>query len=155
MKPGRLFGKGGLRRTSLRRKAPDTTEKILDDLMRQVVFRRDDYRCLLCGKECAYTEVKKDGTRRFAGIQLAHVRTRRYKSIRWDPANAMTLCAGCHAYKWHAPPPGFDPLEWFRGLFPGRLEAIDARLQANIRSRRTLDRGLIPVSLEQELKRLR
>ena len=149
-----------MKRTALRRVrktfeprcAP--SEKVLDDLMRRVVFARDGYACVMCGKPCPYTEEKPDGTLRFAGIQLCHVRTRRYKSVRWDPDNAFTGCGGCHQFKWHTPPAGFDPLAWFRERFPGRLERIDMRLQQNARARRPLDRGLIKVALEQALRRV-
>jgi hypothetical protein len=40
------------------------------------------------------------------GLQCAHLIPRRYLSVRWDPANAVALCAGHHTYFTHR------PLEW-------------------------------------------
>lgn len=39
-------------------------------------------------------------------LQWAHVVSRRYRAVRWDPTNAVTLCAGHHMY--FTP----RPLEW-------------------------------------------
>lgn len=39
-------------------------------------------------------------------LQWAHVISRRYRAVRWDPMNAVTLCAGHHMYFTHR------PLEW-------------------------------------------
>lgn len=55
-------------------------------------------------------------------LQCAHIYSRRYKSIRWDMDNALTLCAGCHFYVHQ------NPVEfafWFERKYPDRL----ARLQ--------------------------
>lgn len=39
-------------------------------------------------------------------LQWAHIVSRRYRSIRWDPNNAVCLCAAHHAYFT------MRPLEW-------------------------------------------
>lgn len=39
-------------------------------------------------------------------LQCAHIFSRRYMSVRFDPANAMALCAGCHKKYTH------NPIEW-------------------------------------------
>ncbi len=36
-------------------------------------------------------------------LQCAHVLTRGYSSIRWDPRNALSLCAGHHIFFTHRP----------------------------------------------------
>lgn len=39
-------------------------------------------------------------------LQCAHIVSRRYLGVRWDPSNAFCLCASCHVYFTHR------PLEW-------------------------------------------
>jgi hypothetical protein len=36
-------------------------------------------------------------------LQCAHVLTRGYSTIRWDPRNALSLCAGHHIFYTHRP----------------------------------------------------
>jgi len=51
-------------------------------------------------------------------LQCAHIWTRGYKQIRWNPENALCLCQGCHLYFTH------HPIEWqdfIEEHFPGRL----------------------------------
>ena len=105
------------------------TDKQLDDACRDACFKRDGYACVMCGKKCKESWTKPDGGTAYAGIQWSHVRSRRYKTTRWDMHNVKTLCAGCHKFKWHDSPAGFDPLAWFREKWPGRLEEIDAKLK--------------------------
>lgn len=31
-------------------------------------------------------------------LQCAHIHSRRYVRVRWDPDNCVCLCAGCHMY---------------------------------------------------------
>jgi 5-methylcytosine-specific restriction endonuclease McrA len=40
------------------------------------------------------------------GLQCAHLIPRRYLAVRWDPKNAVALCAGHHTFFTHR------PLEW-------------------------------------------
>ena len=54
-------------------------------------------------------------------LQCAHIISRRYHAIRWDPDNALALCRGCHMFYTH------HPLEWeavVEGWFPGRLASL-------------------------------
>lgn len=37
------------------------------------------------------------------GLQCAHVFSRRYLKVRWNPDNAMALCSGCHVSFTHNP----------------------------------------------------
>jgi hypothetical protein len=114
------------------------SDKVLDDAARAVVFARDGYRCVMCGTP--------------NGIQWSHVRGRTFKSIQWLSLNAKALCGGCHKFKWHDPPPGFDPLAWFKQKYPGRLEEID-RIYFE-RKGTKLDREATLHSLRAELARL-
>ena len=79
----------GTIRPSTRTRERRRAYKELDDLCRRIVFARDGNKCLRCGKQ----------TR----LQWAHIEPRGYLSIRWQPDNCMTLCAGCHRW-WHDNP---------------------------------------------------
>ena len=66
------------------------------------------------------------GYRSHAGaVQCAHLVSRSYRSVRWDEANALPLCAGCHVYYTH------HPLEWEQYITerngPEAIAALKAR----------------------------
>lgn len=61
-------------------------------------------------------------------IQWAHIVSRRYRAVRWDPNNAVALCAGHHMY--FTP----RPLEWDTWV----TAHIGAEAYADLR-RRALD----------------
>lgn len=128
IRPRRLVGRG------------EVTDRQLDDACRAVVFARDGYRCTICGTD--------------KNLQWSHLRSRRYKATRWNPQNSMTHCSGCHKFKWHEPPPGFDPLAWHRERFPGFLEVVDAALLFR-GPKKKLDRTALLLWLKQELGRYR
>lgn len=54
--------------------------------------RTRDQHCQVCGTD--------------RNLQCAHIVSRRYMGVRWDPANAVALCRGCHL-KYTV-----RPLEW-------------------------------------------
>ena len=57
-------------------------------------------------------------------VQCAHVVSRRYRVTRWNPANALPLCAGHHVYYTH------HPLEWeafIEHMHPGMLADLKKR----------------------------
>lgn len=90
------------RKTKLRKVSKkEVRAKDLDKLCRQVIFKRDGYRCLRCGS------VKN--------LQWCHVHSRRFKATRWAEWNLMTLCAGCHFW-WHDRP--IESSAWWRETFP-------------------------------------
>ena len=64
----------------------------LDTLFSERIRERDGGRCVLCGSA--------------ARAQCAHLFSRRYRNVRWDPGNAWTLCDSHHLYYTH------HPLEW-------------------------------------------
>lgn len=61
----------------------------LDRLCKEVVFRRDAF-CRRCGKTSGQQH-------------WAHIYSRRFLSIRWNPLNSMRLCAGCHFWAHQNP----------------------------------------------------
>ncbi len=80
----------------------------LDAAAREEVFARDGHLCVRC---------KIPGR----SVQWSHVIGRRHKCVRWEPDNALTLCAGCHMF-WHEYPTLSG--EWFRKNWPERHERI-------------------------------
>ena len=71
-----------------------------DKMAREIVFARDRMRCRRCGKRPPEIQ-----------LQWAHIYSRRYLCLRWDPGNALALCAGCHFWI-HANP--MDGAEFVR-----------------------------------------
>ena len=66
-----------------------------DDLARSYVKARDG-KCMRCPNP--------EGKR----LEWAHLYSRRYKLIRHDPLNALTLCIGCHYWQTNNPLEGED-----------------------------------------------
>ena len=142
-----------LRRSRLaprRVRPPMISDRVLDDLCRDLTFARDRCTCLKCGFACTVITHRPDGSPVYHGIQWAHVTTRGVKILRWDQDNVMTLCAGCHLW-WHHYP--LEAAAWFRERFPERAERITFKCQT-IRIR-TLDRAAIRLALQTDLKKLR
>lgn len=103
------------------------TDRELDRLCREQVFYRDSGKCIRCGGE--------------RHIQWCHVYSRRYKSLRWDTDNSMTLCAGCHLL-WHHQPAMM--VAWWASKFPDR----DKRLGLIMQTPRKIDREAVRLALE-------
>lgn len=87
----------------------------LDAAARAVVFERDNFACIRCSN-------------RTRPVQWAHVLSRRHLCLRWEPDNAMSLCAGCHLF-WHHEPA--LAVEWFLKNFADRWERVNAILKVN------------------------
>lgn len=98
------------KRTRQRRKAV----KELDEMARTQVFDRDGRLCQRCG------DPKK-------AVQWCHIISRRHLCTRWEPDNALALCAGCHMF-WHEYPTLSG--DWFRKNWPERHEHILALYNA-------------------------
>jgi len=69
-----------------------------DDLFSKIVKARDGYCCQHCGSDTKQ-------------MQCAHFYSRSIKSVRWEPLNAVCLCAGCHLNFAHKEPHEFS--QWF------------------------------------------
>jgi hypothetical protein len=130
-----------MKRTRLRRKKRLTrikprpiTDKELDAACRAVVFERDGYRCRKSGKTTL--------------LQWAHVYSRRYKSVRWDPRNSMVLTAGEHLL-WHSQP--IAAAQWWLGEVG---EEFHRKLRDKMLAGERVDRAATLAWLKAELKRL-
>src|SRR5579872_5782654 len=88
---------------------------LLDADARKVVFERDGGVCVRCGD-------------RSRAVQWCHIFSRRHKALRWEPDNALSMCAGCHMF-WHHEP--LLAVEWFRKKWPERYSRIMAVMQIN------------------------
>ena len=108
-KPIRRKAKAGSR-TSRRRKARKARCQDADRLFSEFIRTRDDWQCRACGKTTAQ-----------AVMQCAHVVSRRYRAVRWNPHNAVCLCSGCHV-KFTHDPLGWDA--WCEERFPDSFAAM-------------------------------
>ncbi len=88
------------KRTTLRNKA---------DKLFSLLIRSRDGRCVRCS--------------RTDGLQCAHIVGRRYFAVRWDEANAVALCMGCHKTFTH------DPLGWIDFIGEERFFELKRRAQ--------------------------
>ena len=68
-------------------------KKSLDILWSELVKRRDK-QCIRCSK------VER--------LNAAHIFSRSQKSVRWDLANGIALCSGCHIFWAHKNPVEFS-----------------------------------------------
>lgn len=84
-----------LRRKSQKKRKPRTdyvSDAVLDSLFSELVRTSANYECQAWGYH---------GVRCSCQMQCAHIKSRRYKSIRWDERNALCLCASHHMH-YHA-----------------------------------------------------
>jgi hypothetical protein len=81
-----------------------------DKLFSQLIRTRDDWTCRACGSA--------------QSIQCAHLVSRRYHGTRWEPDNAVALCARDHM-RWTYDPLGWEA--WCDERWPGRLAALKHR----------------------------
>lgn len=65
-----------------------------DALCADWIFRRDKSTCRRC---------HRPGKRGLHDLHWAHLYSRRYKLVRWNPLNSMALCAGCHFWQTNNP----------------------------------------------------
>lgn len=133
MKRGGPLRRGSRIRTRRLVARGEVSDKMLDDACRAVVFARDGYKCRRSGKT--------------ANLQWAHIYSRRYKSIRWDPLNSVCLNAGEHLWFHH------QPIAAARWWISEVGEATDDLLRRRMRSNVKLDRQATLLWLKQELKR--
>lgn len=111
-----------------------------DALFSDYIRLRDDYTCQRCFKQ--YEGKQK-------GIQCSHFHGRGKRSVRFDPENALALCAGCHS-RFTAYPD--EHVEWFkRRIGPVKYELLSNR--ANIPQK--VDEKLIEIWLKNEIELLK
>ena len=82
-----------------------------DRLFSQYIRTRDGWACVRCGSPVR--------------PQCAHLHSRIYRAIRWNPDNATTLCQACHVMFTHRP---IEWADWCEERWPGRLAVL--RVQA-------------------------
>ena len=122
-----------MKRTRLRRKGKSAPLiKELDRLCRELTFKRDNHRCLKCGKRDR--------------LQWCHVYSRRYRRLRWALLNTMTLCAGCHLW-WHHQPAA--AILWWRDKI-GPVPADKLALKMSAQDAKTDLMG-VKLWLEQQI----
>lgn len=134
-------------RTSRRTRRRRASDQQLDDLCREVVFRRDGYHCWDCGKGPAERVPRPKGGWKYPGFDWSHVWGRGRKSMRWIPENSLCACDSCH-YLWHDGRFMIEKLEKFKARFPQRYQRL--LLLSQVRHPK-VDREATRLYLEQEL----
>jgi 5-methylcytosine-specific restriction endonuclease McrA len=84
-----------------------------DKLFSQYIRTRDGWQCRICGG--------------IESIQCGHLVSRRYRALRWNPDNAIAICAKDHVFYTHR------PLEWDATIeerWPGRLALLKVQALA-------------------------
>lgn len=94
---GKMMNKIPAKKSKTRKQPQKQIIKELDSKIRQQVFERDGYRCVLCNS----TET----------LQWSHLISRKKISTRWDPINSVCMCARCH-YRHHMQGPEYFTI-WF------------------------------------------
>lgn len=88
----RTFGKD-------QRKEKKSLIKNLDTVFAEFIKNRDGYTCQKC-----LSKSKQ--------MNCAHFYSRSIKALRWEPLNAVCLCAGCHINFAHKEP--YEFYEWYK-----------------------------------------
>ena len=109
----------------------------LDKLFSEYVRRRDKGICQRCG-----------ANRGWKNLQCVHYHSRRKRSVRFDDANAIAACLGCHQF-FHENPDEFKA--FMRQRLGAGLDLLDSR--ARIMFPRP-DEAAIKLYLQQEIKKL-
>lgn len=85
------------------------------------LIRERDKACLRCG--------------RTVNLQCAHIFSRSKMSVRWDEANALTLCGGCHIFWGHKNPLEF--YDWIREKILGPEKFLKLRQKSDMKWKTT------------------
>ena len=111
--------------------------KRLDNLVREIIYKRDDYTCQKCWSK----------TNR---LNPAHFVGRRNMAVRWDKDNIVTFCVGCHFYMDGNP---YDFTEWYKNwigyeMFKKLMIKKFNKLKTSLPNLK-----LVELMLKQELKK--
>ena len=130
-----------LRKTKWRanRAMKNKQEGRLDALFSRYIRARAEYKCEFCGKQHLPNS---------QGLHCSHFIGRRYRTTRWEPDNASSLCFTCHNMM-------HDFASIHRDFFVKRLgsERVE-NLEMIARIRSKPDKDEIEAKLEERLKAL-
>jgi len=118
----------------------------LDAKFRVLIRLRDGLKCRRCGRQYEMKDGKIP-----AGLQCAHIKSRRYHNTRWLEVNALALCGGCHIHFTG------NPNEFIKWLISSgthtqeSLDWLDHVAQPPYRG----DLVLLEIYLDQELGKLK
>lgn len=96
----------------VKEKTSTITDNLLDKKIKERLFENQTH-CQCCGE----TDQDK--------LDPAHIMSRKYKNLRWDLQNLVSLCRPCHTdftvnpLKWK---------EWWTKKYPDRVEYLEKKL---------------------------
>ena len=123
-------------------------ERSTDRAFREYILKRDEYTCQRCQRTYRQNDC--------GGLQVSHFWSRRHENTRFDPANCILLCFGCHMLWGHG-----DERQAYIDFMKKRLgeegfQLLDARAHTYKKRDDRLDElGIKNLMLELENKRLK
>jgi len=128
MKPGPLSRRPVAKKSRKRKRSARAEKAKKDQETRALVMERDRYKCQLAGLGKAWNEsLGWLPLRCTPQLQWMHIKSRRYLSTRWLPANSLAGCAAHHRWS-HDNPDEF--IEWWLRTYPERAAEVKAALKA-------------------------
>eukprot|EP00919_Chromeraceae_sp_WS-2016_P066996 GHVR01158443.1.p2 GENE.GHVR01158443.1~~GHVR01158443.1.p2 ORF type:complete len:117 (+),score=15.82 GHVR01158443.1:703-1053(+) len=91
-------------------------EKKLDKAWSLAIRERAEYTCEKCGRDAN---------------QACHIVPRRYRITRWDLANGVCMCGGCHLWWWHENP--LEAADWFEVNYRERWEYLHEQKKLTVK----------------------
>lgn len=103
------------KKAKLKRKAIKAFQEACDWLWRQIVYKRANYKCEICGEDST--------------INAHHIITRKAYIIRWDIENGVCLCFLHHKYGIVSAHDGGEIfIRWLDKNYPKRADSLRKKL---------------------------
>lgn len=142
---------GWLPRSNWRRRPPNPAVREMDDLCRELVFYRDEYRCWRCELEIPEVRLRKeDEWPWYPGFHWMHIFGRGRGSMRHNPDNSVCACADCHG-RAHDNRFAHQIMGEFQEMFPDRFAELEILAARKVKK---LDRPSIREGLQHQYNRI-
>ena len=140
-----------LKKRKWTRKIPKilSIEEELDELCRQIVLVRDQFKCRKCGHHRGLPS-KMGGV----VLQVHHIRTKGAQpSLRWELSNLLLVCKGCHFGTFHHRDNERAAMWYRENLGQAHLDRL--QMLARVRKGNKQDKQAIKLYLLQQLDPLK
>ena len=127
-----------------------TIEEELDELCRQIVLVRDQFKCRKCNRSSHGHVAKLGGV----VLQVHHIRTKGAQpSLRWELSNLLLVCKGCHFGTFHHRDSERAAMWYRENLGQAHLDRL--QMLARVRKGNKQDKQAIKLYLLQQLDPLK